>query len=163
MRADILSLMAMVSQADQSVQNCLRKTIIIYTASMVEALLLWSIKEEVGVEKIALKDEPKYHILHTLHTNYTREQKDGEEEFEIALTKITKEKKDADKMDFNQMILVAKSKTLLPEDLLDDIDKVRKMRNKIHIGGLKTIIKNYPQEDVDFTLEVLEEIIQSMQ
>ena len=160
---DILSLTAMVLQADQGVQDCLRKTIIIYTASAVEALLLWKIKERFGAEKIALKDEPKHHILHTLHTDYTREQKDGDEGFQIALTKITKEKKDADKLDFNTMIITAKNEELLPEGLLDGIDKVRKMRNKIHIGGLKSVIKTYPQEDVDFTLEVLEAVTQSIQ
>ena len=154
---DVASLITMATQADQGVKNCLRKTIIIYTASITEALLFWKIQKEFGTEKIPLPDEWKQQILYTLPPQ------NGNEEYKITLTKQIREKKDADKLDFNRMINLCKHKKILKDDLLKDLDKVRNLRNNLHIGGLKTITKTYPQKDVDFTLKALEKFRQSIQ
>ena len=37
------------------------------------------------------------------------------------------------------------------------------MRNKIHIGGLAAVTKAFPNKDVEFALEVLEETIRLVQ
>ncbi|MCY4577391.1 MAG: hypothetical protein OXB96_03170 [Candidatus Kaiserbacteria bacterium] len=155
-RADITLLMAMVPQVNRDVRHCLRKTIIIYTASIIEALLLWKVKKEFGTGKITLPDEWKQHILYTIPQRSGEEEKEG---CKITLTRHTKERKDADKMDFNRMLRLCRHAKTLPVDLLSKMDTVRNMRNTLHIGGLKTATKIYSQKDVDFSLETLAKVM----
>ena len=42
---DILDLLSMIVYAKPETQGCFRKTIVIYTASVIEALLLWKIEK----------------------------------------------------------------------------------------------------------------------
>lgn len=60
------------------------------------------------------------------------------------------------------MITLCKSEELLQKDILDSLDAVRKMRNKVHIGGLTVVTKSFPKKDVKFALEVLEKTVQSV-
>ena len=152
-RADIAELMTMVPSAKQQAQNCLRKTIIIYIASIIEALLLWSIKKELGVKEITMKDEWKYHTIKVIH---------ADDDFEVVGAKRRREKRNSDRLDFSRMLTLCKDEKLLGKDLLKDIDEVRKLRNKLHIGGLKDVTKIYPSEDVKFVAKVLRETTQSI-
>ena len=60
------------------------------------------------------------------------------------------------------MISFCKSKQIFTTHLLDNLDAVRKLRNSIHIGGLKTIAKKYSQKDTGLIDEVLAETIKSV-
>ena len=45
---DILNLEGLIDEQEKSdMQSCLRKTVIIYTASVIEALLAWKLKKEI--------------------------------------------------------------------------------------------------------------------
>ena len=154
---DVSDLRALLTLVDQGIQDCLRKTMVVYIASMAEALLLWKIKQEVGTGKVTLSDEWKHQILSSVPI-----QQDNEE-YRISFTKQTKEKRDVNKLDFNRLITLCKSEELLQKKILDNLDTMRKWRNKIHIGGLIAVTKAFPKKNVEFALEVLEETIQAVQ
>ena len=132
----------------------MRKTVVIYTASVAEALLLWKIEKEIGSGEVTLLDEWRQYEIKILHRD---------KNFELISAKRSNEKKDINKLDFNRMITVCKQKKLLREPLLKDLDKVRKMRNKLHIGGVEEITKKYTQEDVEFVLNTLEKTMRIIQ
>ena len=56
---DVLELLPMITYTKPQIENCLRKAIIIHTASIIEALLFWKIKKELGTEKVVLSNEIK--------------------------------------------------------------------------------------------------------
>ena len=154
---DIAKLKALMSFADNGIQGCLRKTIVVYIASVIEALLLWKIKREVGTGKVALSDEWRHRVLSSVLVT------ESDEEYHISFTKQTKERKDVNKLDFNRMIALCRSEKLLQEKVLSDLDAVRKMRNRVHIGGLTTVTKTFPQKNIEFALEMLERTVLSVQ
>ena len=112
-RSDIFDLKTLLEFAEKGVQDCLRKTIVVYIASVIEALLLWKVKQEVGTGKISLSNEWKHQVLSSVPVT-----EDGEE-YQISFTKQTKERKEVSKLDFNRMITLCRSKKLLREDVLD--------------------------------------------
>ena len=157
---DVAGLMTLLPHAKKSenkrLENCLRKTIIIYTASILEALLRWHIINHLGSGKIILKDEWKRKTLYTLPP----QSKDNTHR--IVLAKETMEQKDSSNLDFNRMIRICETEELLNSDTLNDVDKVRKMRNELHIDGLTDAIKTYSQKDVDFVLSKAKELARAI-
>ena len=63
-RSDIIALGGLLKDQNKSdVKSCLRKTMIIYAASIMEALLLWKLKKEITSDKVTLSNEWKYSDL----------------------------------------------------------------------------------------------------
>ena len=151
---DVFELFPMIAYTKPEIEHCLRKTIIIYTASIIEALLLWKIEKELGTGKVVLSNEIKYFDPKKVYEA---------EDFDLFVVKGKAEIKKLNELDFNRMIGVCEShKILKNKKLADALHKVRKLRNKLHIGGLRTVTKTYPQKEVEFVLEVLEKVIQSV-
>ena len=145
---DVSELMSVLwLQKKDRIKNCLRKTIIIYVASIVEALLLWKIESEVGSGEVVLPNEWKQYDVRVLFAN---------EDFELISARRSREIKDVNKLDFNRMVVLCEQKKLINKSLLKDLDKVRKMRNKLHIGGVEGVTKVYTRANIEFVLEVLE-------
>ena len=115
-------------------------------------MLLWNIKETCGTKKIVAKNEWKYHDPKLIQAN------DG---FEIVWAKRSREERNINRLDFNRMVQVAKDEKFFRTGLLKDLDTVRKLRNKIHIGGLKNVTKIYTEKDMLFVMETLEKIMRS--
>ena len=161
LRHDIIRLTALLPHAKESkskgLENCIRKTIIIYTASILEALLRWHIQKHLGSGKITLKNKWKQKNLYTLPP----QRKDSGHR--IVLMEETREQKDSEKLDFNRMIHLCKEENLLNNDLLNDLDEIRKLRNSLHIGGLVAVTKTYSQKKMDFVLNQVKETMQAMQ
>ena len=151
---DVIELLPMIAYTKPQIENCLRKTIIIYTASIIEALLFWKIEKELGTEKVVLSNEIKYFDSKKVYEAG---------DFDLFVVKGKAEMKKLNELDFNRMIGVCESRRVLrSKKLIDGLHKVRKLRNKLHIGGLKTVTKTYPKKEVEFVLEVLEKTIQSI-
>ncbi|MBU0569935.1 hypothetical protein KKB40_04100, partial [Patescibacteria group bacterium] len=108
--------------------SSLRKTIIIYTASIIEALLLWKLKQKIKNRKIKLSGEWKYFDIKVLHIvkNPSRE---------IVAGKRKLEEKSVDRLDFVRIIDLALKYEIVGESLSKKLDKVRKLRNRLHVGG----------------------------
>ena len=148
--ADVYGLLFILGEQDDRVRSCLRKTAIIYIASIVEALLLW----KIGSDEVVLPDDWKQYDIRVLYRN---------EEFELISARRKREIKDIAKLDFNRMIIVCRQKKLLGETLLKELDALRKLRNKLHIGGIEEVTKMYAPKDVESALETLEKTIRSVQ
>lgn len=131
--------------------SSLRKTIIIHTASIIEALLLWKLKETCQAEKVKLDNEWKYLDIKVLHHI--------EDGYEIIAGSRKKEEKDLDKLDFLRITdLCEKYRVLKTKALREDIDKVRVLRNRLHIGGLSEMEKEYRKEDLEFCFNVAKRV-----
>ena len=154
-RNDIVALGGLLRKQNKSeVKSCLRKTIIIYTASIIEALLLWKLKKEIESDKVVLSSEWKYLDLKKFYAT---------DEFELIAGKRKQEVKKIDDLDFNRMIDVCeKYEAIKSAKLTKDLHKVRKLRNELHIGGIATIRKTYTQNDLKFVLDTLEKTALSM-
>ena len=151
---DVFSLEFMLTEEISSeMVSCLRKTIVIYTASIIEALVLWKIKQEIREEKVVLKNEWRYYDPKLIHIT---------DEYEIIWAKRKEEERSVAKLDFNAMLRVCKDEKIFGKRLFEDLDSVRKMRNEIHIDGLEDVVKTYQQRKVDFVQKVLAETIRAV-
>ena len=145
--SDVLKLELLLNDASKEVVDCLRKTVVIYTASIIEALVFWKIREEIATERVTLKDEWKYKDVKVLYAINN--------DSEIIGAERNREERVIDKLDFHTMIRVGKDKDIFANVLLKDLDQVRKLRNEIHIDRLEDIVKAYSVVNVDFVQETL--------
>lgn len=76
--------------------SSLRKTIVIHTASIIEALLLWKLKQVINKKEVELSNEWKYINVKILHKISSSE--------EIIGAKRKKETRKIDRLDFNRII-----------------------------------------------------------
>ena len=136
-------------------QSAFGKTVIIYTASIIEALLLWLIKQKIKESKTILdfNDCWKYENIKILHKFGSKRKK------EIICGNRLRKVKNLNKLDFNLIIRIVKyNKIITDKTFINNLDKVRQMRNKIHIGGLKEVEKEYTKNDLEFIFSVAKEI-----
>ena len=131
--------------------SSLRKTIIIHTASIIEALLLWQLKKLISTKKFEMSDEWKYFNVVILYQ--------ANNSLEVIAGKRRKEKKDIDHLDFLRITdICLKNNVLNSEKLRDEIDRVRILRNRLHIGGLVEVEKEYTKKDLEFCFQVADKI-----
>ena len=131
--------------------SSLRKTVIINTASIIEALLLWKLKQVSKAKTIKLSNKWKYFEIKQIYKI------NDSQEAIAGLRKL--EQKNIDKLDFLRITdLCQKHNILRSEILRKNIDKVRKLRNRMHIGGLKEIEKRYTNKDLELCFKVFKKI-----
>ena len=151
---DVFGLIALLSDdVSPSVVSCLRKTVVLYTASIIEALVLWKIRQEVVAEKVTLKNEWKYLDPKLIHTT---------DAYEIIWAKRKEEERSISNLDFNVMIRICRDKNIFGDALLLDLDKVRKLRNEIHTDRLENVVKTYRMVNVEFVQKVLIETVRAI-
>jgi hypothetical protein len=131
-------------------KSSFRKTVIIYTASIIEALLLWRIKKEVRGSKIELSNFWKYHEIRVLHKISDSE--------EIIAGKRILEKKSIDKLDLVRTIDSCFKYKIIDKTLYRKLNSIRKMRNNLHIGNMEIIDKQYSDEDLEMVFSVAREV-----
>lgn len=154
--AHIVDLLAL-SESDQYkgkkvLVSSLRKTIIIHTASIVEALLLWKLRRFCKAGKIEMTNEWKYFDIVTIHKIIS-------DSSEIVAGFRKKEEKDIKRIDFNRITDLCRKYDVIKSDSLEkEIDKVREFRNKLHIGGLAEIEKEYRRNDLEFCFKVARKV-----
>ena len=136
----------------QAITSSLRKTIIIYTASVIEALLYHIIKQQIGSQKICLEEEWHYYdqkIFHKL-----------DDDTEIIGGYRKRITKDVNKIDFSTMIKLCKSHRLIKQQvLIKKLDRIRILRNRLHLGAIANIERKYTRIQLEFCNNVLEEVI----
>lgn len=146
--AHLLSLTESESYKTKSLLiSSLRKTIIIHTASIIEALLLWKLKQKIVGRKVKLSEEWKYFEIVVLHKD--------DESREIIAGKRKSEVKSVDKLDFLRIIELCFKHKIVPRKLSDELHAIRKLRNRLHLGGLKEMERKYKKEDLIFAFDVL--------
>ena len=137
-------------QNEKILLSSFRKTIIIHTASIIEALLLWKLKKEIKHNTVILSNEWKYTEIKKLH-------KISDDEYIVGANK-KREIKRLDKLDFFRIIDVCSKHKIINNSLKNKLNKVRTLRNRLHVGGLVEIEKEYKKSDLEFVFSVAKEI-----
>ena len=85
------------------------------------------------------------------------------DEFELIAGKRKQEVRKIKDLDFNRTIdMCEKYRVVKNTKLIQDLHKVRKLRNELHIGGIATIRKIYTQNDLKFVFDTLEKTMLSL-
>lgn len=124
-------------------QSSFRKTIIIYTASIIEALLLLILKAHTTETECA---EIKDQITRTLYVISEKEH--------IALVQKKKVKAKFNKLNLDQISKLCKNHNLITKALSGKVDKVRTLRNRQHLGALEKLEVIYTKRDLEFVFSV---------
>lgn len=146
----IVELVAIADEYDKTLSSSFRKTIIIYTASIIEGLLLWRLKKKIKSTKVELSDEWKYYDIKILHQVGASE--------EIIGGRRKKEKKDINKLDFVRVIDLCVKHGIITKRFSKKVHKVRELRNRLHIGGLAEIEKEYRKKDLNFVFGIAKKV-----
>lgn len=129
------------------------KAAIVLTASIVEALT-YKVLEKNKIVDMPLEDwECKNsHLLPSIFTSRSgvRLSICERNQQKFALTKFT---------DFKKVNEVCLKLNIFPKKLFFKIEKVRKLRNKIHIQGLDAIDRSYTKKELEFASSAVNELL----
>jgi len=132
-------------------KSSFRKTTIIYTASIIEAMLLWFLKNKIS--ETELKRETK--IFKISKEIYKINDKEkivlGEDVVKTEQVKFSK----LNLVDINTL---CKENSIITDSIYKDVDRVRELRNKLHIGTLTAIETDYSKDDLEFVFSVAKEV-----
>lgn len=128
-------------------KSSFRKTAIIYTASIIEALLLSILK---GAKTEAECDESKETVEQTLYKISDKEQ--------ISIVKNKRIKVSFLKLSLDQINKLCKKFKLISNELSAKVDVVRDLRNRQHLGSLSEIEATYTKKDLEFVFSVAKEV-----
>jgi hypothetical protein len=134
-----------------TLKSSFRKTVIIYTASIIEALLFWIIKINKTEEEISGKST-EFKIIKTLYPI------NKEERIVLGKDYLKKNKCRFEKLNLDQINDICKKHNLISKDLFGKIDKVRRLRNRLHISTLKVLENEYSKTDLEFVFSVAREV-----
>ncbi len=129
------------SSYNSAAKSSFRKTIIIYTASIVEALLFHLLEKKVPEHELVtntweLKNKKLLHIISNDHQIVAGDYKKTEHFI------------DKEKLNLGQISTFLKSKQLIKKSLFKEIDEIRIMRNDQHIGSHQKV-KSYSKQELD--------------
>jgi hypothetical protein len=137
---------------NESAKSAFRKTIIIYTASIVEALLFYVLDKKFTENDIAdfyscweLQNEK---TLYTVSDTY----RIVAGEYKKILGKAGKEK-----MNLRQISELLKTNKIINQNLFEKIDEIRVLRNEQHIGTQKKV-KVYAKKDIERAFSIAREV-----
>jgi len=127
------------------------KTIIIYIASMIEALLIYGIKSKISLEDIKeskIKKVKDKKLIHRL-----------DKKSRIIWGKEIESCKDWSNLSLQDLNRIAKREEIIDKDFFLECEDLRKKRNKIHISSLKNEDDFIESTDLEKALWLLGEII----
>jgi hypothetical protein len=150
-----ISELAMILYSGANItKSSFRKTIIIYIASIVEAILLFLLKEKNCNNKIEIKKD------NWIYENVKKIYKlDDEQDVIGAIRRKNIETKSCDKLNFDEINKACLRQKIISKNVFGKADKIRKMRNGLHIGGLQEIQKDYSNADLDIAFDAMNEVI----
>lgn len=122
------------------------KTIILFTAAIIESLINYKLHELIASKRINEADimdkEEKYPVCKEIYSISVTESICG-------VKKVVKSKKLSDRTDFIELNRAAKRCGLFPQSIFEKAEKIRDMRNRIHPYGLKEIDDGYTKEEIN--------------
>lgn len=136
------------------------KTIIIFTASIIEALINYKLHELIKEDKI---DEKKIMSKNEKLSIVKEFQKISETEEICGIKKTTKIKKLSERIDFQELNRAAKRSKLFTETIFTKAEKIRETRNKIHPYALKEVDDKYTKNEINNIFAIASEIIERIE
>jgi len=137
---------------NEDAKSAFRKTIIIYTASIVEALLFYVLDTEFTDEDMKeyystweLKDKKVFYVV------------DERNEIVGGVHRKVSGKTGKDKMNLGQIMDFLKNKGVLNDNLYKKIDEIRSMRNEQHIAT-HTRVPTYGKVRLEKAFSVAREV-----
>ncbi|MDH5533912.1 MAG: hypothetical protein OEX81_05825 [Candidatus Pacebacteria bacterium] len=135
------------TREEKLVNNFYRKTIILYTASIVEAILVWKLGKYLKENNQKIKGEWKYKNWRKICIDESGD--------EVGASSRLKEEITIHDLDFSRVIQKCKKHEIINTSSLEnEVDELRKVRNNIHIGGLEKIESTYTKERVENFFEI---------
>jgi hypothetical protein len=134
-------------------QSSFRKTVIIYTAAQIEAVLLWYLRYHKTEEECATTEHTFRIDQHIYQLSDTERIVRGSDVSKTQKFKFSN-------VNLAQIIHLCTYFELLPEHLASQIQEIRKLRNRQHVGGLDMVDQDYTNEDVVSALQINEEVIE---
>lgn len=136
------------STYNPTAKSAFRKTIIIHTAAIVEALLFHVLDKKLSKSDVAecfsawkLQNKKELYAVSVEHKivagDYKKVRGDGRKE----------------KLNLGQIINILKDKKILSKDLHKKIEKLKDLRNEQHIGA-QTKVKEYTKKDMETAFDV---------
>lgn len=126
--------------------SSLRKTIIIHTSSIIEGLLFWKLGQVEKNKKVEIPSAWKYCDIVVLHKIDESEQ--------IVAGKRKREQRNIETIDFKHVIDLCYENKICSKSLEDDLHTMRELRNRQHLGSLKTLDKKYTKSEIEFCFGV---------
>ncbi len=122
------------------------KTIIIFTASIIEALINYKLHQLIEKgridEKKIMKKEKKLSMIKEF-------QKISDTEEICGIKQTTKTKKLSEKIDFHELNRTAKRSGLFTDEVFTKAETIRKTRNRIHPYALKEVDDKYSKDEIN--------------
>jgi hypothetical protein len=122
------------------------KTIIVFTASIVEAVIHYKLKQMIDQGLVNEKDIMPTDTKLSLQKKYLKLE-DGREI--CGIIKATKPMKLNDTQSFTNLNKAAKKSGLFTKVLFDYAEEIRKSRNRIHTFSLKSVDDTYTKKEID--------------
>jgi hypothetical protein len=126
------------------------KTILIYTVSIIEALLISFLKKSNREKGLILREEWIYKDIKLIY------EIDNHHQAIAGIRCLTE--KNLNKIDLFRIIDYCKSEKLVSSELAERLHKTRLMRNKMHIGTLATIDSGNSDKDLEFVFSVAKDV-----
>ena len=136
---------------DELLKSSFRKTTIIFTASIVEALLLFILKKQ-KTEKECAQLRTSFKVLKELYRI------DERKRIVLGEDRHEREKFSFNKLNLDQINKLCRDHKIIADTLYKNIDNVRILRNRQHLGGLDQVDQDYTAKDLEFVFSVAREI-----
>jgi hypothetical protein len=149
-------LLDLVSLADSPEYNSVsrssfRKTVIIYTASIIEALLLWLLRENVSADKL-IREIIKFKISKEIYKiNNT-------ERIVLGSDVVSSEQIKLSKLNLADINSLCREHGIINDRIYKDVDRTRVLRNRLHIGTMSAVESQYSVKDLEFIFSIAKEI-----
>lgn len=131
----------------ETLKSSFRKTVIIYTASIIEALLLWLLKKHKNEDELS-KTQIIFKVSKVIY------EINSIERIVLGKDETKTEKCRFEKLNLDQVNFLCKEHGLISESVYKDIDKVRVLRNRLHISTLPKAEGGYTKEELEFVFSV---------
>jgi|SRR6185295_16160339 len=133
------------------------KTIIIYTASIIEACLHFCLKHKI-TEDIFEKPEWKY-----VDTKLIYKIPQTGEEIVSARRIRVRNKINFRHIKFQQLNKICLDRGILNKNLFDMCEKIKDLRNKIHLANLSTPDRKYSKKHIDEVFEIASNVLSTIE
>ncbi len=143
-----------ISKKEINIKSFIYKTIIIYSASIIEAVLHYYLQN--NIKKEILEKEWTYSDIRILHEIKKNEQI-------IAGRRFKKKIKIKKNIDFKKINEISLKFNIIDKIFFDKFEKVRKLRNRIHLSGLNNIDYNYNKKTLSFVFDSVREALDIIQ
>lgn len=157
---DIIDFISIMDGFNESIQVNFRRAVILYTAAIVEALLHYIVEKKVDPLEF---EEDEWRFDGDVHVCHRYQNEEGREMQVVCGHRFKKKIPITRSTQFKTILKVANDNSLVSADLLKEIDKIRELRNRIHLASLDDIEKKYTKATLNNVFEVARKVVKIAQ